>query len=470
MTVCSIQEEEQNDSSLFQSKISKKLPMVVSGKGIRIVIEDPYTKERRAVIDGTTGAAVGSLGHGDEEVISQIKDMVGDCFYSFTTGISNYHAENLSNFLINQCPKNAFSSALFVNSGSEANEANMKIAHQYHHEKGDYNRTIFISREKSYHGYTLNCMNISGTRVDEWKEMISPSPKVSNVYPYREMNIDENEKQYCQRLLTELDEKFKQIGPDKIVAFVTEPVSSSTLGTVPPLPGYLDGVRKICDKYGALLIMDEVMCGSGRCGTFCTWAQYMDLNNGPDLQSNGKSLGNGFVTISASLISPKVKNAFVKGSNFLKGGQTYHSHAFNCRVTLAVQEKIKRDGLIENIYKTGNYMGQQLIDRFLKSELNSTSNKNKIVGNIRGRGGFWSIELVKDRSTKEMFTKEDKIYELVNNVCLKNGLACMVIGGLEEKVGDHIILAPAFTLTKSEADEIVDILDKSISEVEAKIF
>lgn len=432
--------------------------MIVDAKGIYITVEDPYTKERKTVIDGSTGAAVGSLGHGNQKVIEEIKKLVGDNYYSFTTQISNYPAEELSNFILSRCPPGSMESAVFVNSGSEANEMNMKIAHQYHHELGDYGRNMFISRLKSYHGYTLGCMNIAGARVEEYLELMTPCPKVDTCYPYREMLEGETLEEYKDRLLKQLDDKFQEVGPNKVVAFVTEPLSSSTLGTCPPVPGYLDGVKAICEKYGALMILDEVMCGSGRCGTFCTWEQFMDPTNGPDLQSIGKCMGNGFVTISACLISKKVKAAFGQGSNYLYGGQTYHSHGFNCQAALAVQKEIKEQKLIENIAEVGLYLGEQLKDKLI--------GHYKCAGDVRGRGGFWSVEFVKDSKTKEIFPLTDNIPTLLKDWCYEFGMQIMAIGGTAPGIGDHVVISPAFILTKDELDKIVEILEKTCAQLD----
>lgn len=454
-----------SESHLLQGIVTKKNPFVIKGNGIEITAQDPYTGETFDMIDGCTGAAVGALGHGDSDIIEEMKIAAEECVYSFPLAMTNKNAEDLAEYLIERSPKGAFNAAIFTGSGSESNDNAMKIIYQYHVERNDHKRVKFISRKCSYHGYTLGSMAISEARISPWEPILlgtKQTPKVSTVYRYRQMKNNETEEQYKNRLLQEIEDAFIAAGPDKVAAFVTETVSGSTVGTEPPLPGYLEGIRSICHKYGALFMLDEVMCGLSRCGAFHAWEKYLPLDNessgavGPDIQSIGKTLGSGFVTIAGVLISPKVRNQIANGSNRIPGAQTYHSHSFNTRIALAVQKKIESENLTANIEEVGSYLG-----KLLKEKVPPIS---KYCGNIRGSGGFWTIEFVKNKETKEPFTTESFSFFL-GDVAFKNGLSIMALGGPTETC-DHISLAPAYIITKSDAEKIVNILIKSIIEAE----
>lgn len=456
-----------SESHLLQSTVTKKNPFVVAGEGIRITVEDPNNGEVFQMLDGCTGAAVGALGHRDPDILKEIVKASEECVYSFPLAMTNKYAEELAKYLIDISPKGAFKAALFTGSGSESNDNAMKIIYQYHVERNDAKRVKFISRKGSYHGYTIGSMSISGSRTTPFEPILlnqEQVPKVNNIYRYRDQLKNESEEQYKDRLLKELEEAFIAAGPDTVAAFVTETVSGSTIGTEPPLPGYLEGVRSICHKYGALFMLDEVMCGMSRCGALHAWLKYLPLDDessgavGPDIQSIGKTLGSGFVTIAGVLISPKVRDTIANGTNTIRGAQTYHSHAFNTRIALAVQKKIKALNLTANIEEVGSYIGE-----LLKEKLPSVS---KYTGDIRGSGGFWSVEFVKDKNTKEMFTVEDDFAHIVGETAFKNGLSIMALSGAGE-IGDHISLAPSYIITKKDAEDMVEVLVKSVIESEA---
>ncbi|GME81087.1 unnamed protein product [Ambrosiozyma monospora] len=262
---------------------------------------------------------------------------------------------------------------------------------------GDDKRYKFVSRTRSYHGYTIGSLSIGdGSRKSPFKPILlsdEQTPKVTNFYSYRTQKGTEEE--YTKELLAELKQCFIDNDPSTICGVIFETVGGSTIGTPTPPKGYLDGHNAFCDKYGALFMLDEFICGMGRCGyPFSFMHPDFSLSNGtgPDICTVGKTIGSGFVTLAGVLISPKIKKAFDEGSGCIMGAQTYHSHDFNCRVGLAVQKKIYDNNLIENWRVVGAY---------LKEQLQIKLKDNKIVGDISGAGDFLSIEAVKDKATKE---------------------------------------------------------------------
>lgn len=454
-------------SLLFSAKVNEHQPMVVGGKGNILIVEDPVTHKRREIFDAMGGAAVCALGHGDEDIVAEMGEAAKECTYTFCASMTNYYAEELAKFYIEKSPAGAFAAALFTCSGSESNENGMKTVRQYYLEKGEPDRTIFVSRKQSYHGYTLGCLALSESiRKEPFRAITLPAeqvPKFSPCYPYRDMKDGETVEKYCERLLEEIENTVVKAGPTKVAAIMCETLSGSTFGTSPPVPGYLQGIRKICDKYGILMWLDEVMCGTGRSsatGGLNCWESFPEFK-GPDLQSIGKTLGSGFVTIAGLLVSPKVKSVFVEGSNYIPGGQTYHQHSFNCRVALAVQKKIDRLGLRQKSFDHGQILGKAL---------EGLAPTTKTVGNVRGLGGFWSVELVKNKDTKEPFAASLGVGAKVAAKCYENGMTIMGLGGtIEGRIGDHVTVAPTYITTEEDIQFIVDTLIKSVKEVEADL-
>jgi len=460
MTQSQQQVQLQKSSTILQTAL-KPLPKAISGKGCYITVQDHRTGEIKTLLDGSSGAAVSSVGHGDEEIRAKMIEAVNDQIYTFPVITCNAQSEKLANFLIENSPKDAFAAATFTGSGSESNENMLKIVRKYHIENGDLKKIKFISRTQSYHGYTLGCLAISdNNRKFEFEDILAPSsitPKAQQCYPYRMQKKSETLEEYKDRLLKDLEDIFIKEGPETIGAFIAETVTGSTYGCNPPIPGYLDGCKSICEKYGALFVLDEVMCGMGRCGSLHAWEQFM-TTGGPDIQTIGKTLGAGYVTIAGVLFSPKVVNLFKSKNSQIVGAQTYHSHSFNCQVSYAVMNKVINQGLIENIKENGNYLGAQLQEKIGNS---------KYVGDIRGSGGFWAIEFVKDKETKEPFPSDVKFSAKFSEKLYDNGVFCLSGGGtVDGKLGDHTLFSPAFSITKEEVDIIVDACKKSIDELE----
>lgn len=459
----------EESSLLFSSKVDKFLPMVTGGDGNYLIVEDPATKQRRRIFDAVGGAAVCALGHNDEEITDAMAKAAKECTYSFPALMTNYYAEELAKFYIKESPEGAFASALWTASGSESNENAMKIIRQYYMELGEQERVIFVSRKQSYHGYTIGALSLGDSnRKEPFKEICLPAgqtPKVSQCYPYRGMQENESVEQYKDRLLEEIEQTFISYGTNKIAAFVCETLTGSTFGTSPAVPGYLSGLRTLCDKYGILLWLDEVMCGTGRAsatGGLNCWESYPDFS-GPDIQTVGKTLGSGFVTIAGVLVSPKIKKVFIEGSGFILGAQTYHQHSFNCRVALEVQKKISRLGLKKNVFEKGSKIGELLKEKGL-------SDKYKIIGDVRGLGGFWSIEIVKNKQTKEPFSPELTVGAKIAAKCLEHGMCVNGLGGtIDGKKGDHISIAPSFIISDDDVEFIVSTVLRSVADIQESL-
>jgi adenosylmethionine-8-amino-7-oxononanoate aminotransferase len=277
--------------------------------------------------------------------------------------------------------------------------------------------------------------------------------RVSPCYEYRERRGDESQGEFTGRLLAELEAKFIELGPENVIAFVAEPVVGATLGAVAPTPGYFKGVRALCDRFGILLIADEVMCGMGRTGTLYAFEQEDVV---PDLVTIAKGLGGGYQPIGAVLAQPRLTEVIRSGSGFFQHGHTYIGHPSAASAALAVQRVIQRDHLLPKVRRDGLYLLHALHERL---------DQHPHVGDVRGRGLFAGVELVFDRATKEPFDPRHQLHAKIKARAFANGLLVYPMGGtVDGRSGDHVLLAPPFVVTDADLDRIVDLLAESIQQ------
>jgi adenosylmethionine-8-amino-7-oxononanoate aminotransferase len=289
-------------------------------------------------------------------------------------------------------------------------------------------------------------------RREPFAPLLSPAHHISPCFAYRFRQAEESEEDYGRRVADELEAKIRELGEDSVFAFVAEPVVGATAGAVAPVPGYFARIREICDRYDVLLILDEVMCGMGRTGTLHASEQE---GVRPDLVTIAKGLGAGYQPIGAMLVAGRIFEAIRDGSGFFQHGHTYMGHPMACAAGLAVQQKIERDGLLENVRRMGAHLEAALHERF---------GNHPHIGDIRGRGLFRAIELVADRASKAPFGPELKLNARIKALALEAGLMCYPMGGTIDGVnGDHVLLAPPFIVEAAEIETIVDKLDGAVA-------
>jgi adenosylmethionine-8-amino-7-oxononanoate aminotransferase len=423
-------------------------PIAVRGEGIYL-----HTEDGRSIIDASGGAAVACLGHGNRRVAEAIGRQAAAMAYAHTGTFSNQPAEDLAEILLHDEP-GGLSRAWFCSSGSEGNEAAIKLARQYFLEVGQPQRTRTIARRQSYHGTTLGALAAGGNmmRRAHYEPILSQAHSlVSPCFAYRFKDPSETDAQYLDRLSEELDAEFQRLGPDTVMAFLAEPVVGATTGCVTALPGYFQRIRAICDRYGALLILDEVMCGMGRTGTLHAWEQEGVT---PDIQVIAKGLGGGYQPIGGILIADRIVSALAGGSGGFLHGQTYQAHPVACAAALEVQRIIREDGLVANVQAMGLRLEAALQDRF---------GNHRHVGDIRGRGLFWALEFVTDRASKTVFDPALKLNERIKAEALARGLGTYPMGGtIDGKQGDHVVLAPPYIATAADIDTIVERLGEAV--------
>ncbi|MCL6740997.1 aspartate aminotransferase family protein [Sphingomonas sp. RB56-2] len=435
---------------VFHRSTEARPPLAVRGEGI-YVIDDRGGR----YVDACGGAAVSCLGHGHPAVVAAMAEQARRLEYVHTGFFTTEAAEELAADIAGQCP-GTLDRVWFTGSGSEAIEAALKLARQYYLERGDSGRSKVIARRLSYHGNTLGALAAGGSawRRKPYEPLLIDVSLVDPCFEYRFAEPGESAEAYGERAANRLEQEILEIGPDRVMAFVAETVVGATAGAVPPVPDYLRRIREICDRHGMLLILDEVMCGSGRTGTFLSCEQDGVV---PDIVTLGKGLGAGYEPIAAAVCSSEVYDAVATGSGALKHGQTYNAHVIGCAAALAVQRVIREERLLPRVRQSG----ERLMDL-----LGQSFGQHSNVGDIRGRGLLIALELVADRATKAPFDAALAIHQRAKAEAFARGLLIYPSGGtVDGRSGDHILLAPPYNVSDGELDMIVDLLGQTIDAV-----
>ncbi|RYN45427.1 putative aminotransferase [Alternaria tenuissima] len=443
------------EPSLLHRSLAYQPHRVVSASGHYLFLEDG-----RSILDACGGAAVAIIGHGNKEVIAATVRQMSLVSYVHTGAYTTDSAEDLAKCILEhqgaaeRSPyRHDLTKAFFVGSGSEANDAAMKCARQYWFEKNETQRRIFVARKQGYHGNTFGAMSVSsviGRKVPYEQILLLNVSFVGPADHYHGARDAETEEEYVTRLVEEIEQEFLRLGPENIISFIGETVSGATLGAMASPKGYWPSVRTLCDKYGILLHLDEVMCGTGRTGTYFAFEQE-DIQ--PDIVTIGKGLGGGYAPIAGMLINRKIVDALKEGSSAFNHGQTYQAHPTSCATALAVQQIIKRDHLVNRCAVQGQKLGRRLQDTFKEC---------KHIGDIRGRGLFWCLEFMENATTKRPFPPQMAFGSTLQLAAFDLGVALYPgAGTVDGFEGDHILIAPPYTVTDAELDIIVSTLKKA---------
>jgi adenosylmethionine-8-amino-7-oxononanoate aminotransferase len=423
-------------------------PRAIGGEGVWLIGEGG-----RRILDASGGAAVSCLGHQHPRVLEAMSRQASKLAYAHTSFFSSEPAEALADKLVGQEP-GGLGYAYLVSGGSEAIEAGIKLARQYFIEIGQPQRQRFIARRQSYHGNTLGALAAGGNawRREPYAPLLSSAfSHVTPAFAYHEKQDSESEADFVGRLASELEAEFQRLGPQNVVAFIAEPVVGATAGCVPAPEGYFRAVREICDRHGALVILDEVMCGMGRTGTRHAWEQE---GIAPDIQAIAKGLGGGYQPIGAMLASARIVDVIRDGSGAFLHGHTYMAHPLACAAALEVQRVIDDKQLLDRVKSLGGQLERRLTERF---------GNHRHVGDIRGRGLFQAIELVADRATRAPFDPALKLNQRIKAIAFEGGLGCYPAGGcMDGRSGDHVLLAPPYIATSDDIDMIVDRLGEAV--------
>ncbi|WP_374292465.1 aspartate aminotransferase family protein [Paenirhodobacter enshiensis] len=430
-----------NRTHILHRDPSHPLPVAVAGDGPYII-----DSTGKRYLDASGGAAVSCLGHSEGRVIAAIKAQLDRIPYAHSSFFTSEPAEELAEFLTARAPGD-LGHVYYVSGGSEANETALKLARQYFWEKGETGRRHFIARRQSYHGNTIATLSVGfnpGRRA-VYEPILLPVSHIAPCFAYRYAEPGETPEAYGIRAADELEAEILRLGPETVIAFIAETVGGATAGAITAAPGYFRRIREICDRYGILLILDEVMCGMGRTGRLFACE---DEGVAPDLLSCAKGLGAGYQPIGACLMSDRIFEAITTGSGAFQHGFTYVGHATACAGALAVQKVIEEDGLLANVRAMGAALDTALRARF---------GDHPHVGDIRGRGLFRAIELVEDRADKTPFDPARKVYARLKAAALDAGLMVYPGGGtIDGRRGDHVLMAPPYIIDETHVALIVE--------------
>ena len=434
-------------SHVFPRHSQSTPPVAVRGEGCYMV-----DASGKRYLDGSGGAAVSCLGHSDPEVSAAIKAQLDEIAFAHTGFFTSQPAEDLADLLIANAPGD-LDRVYLVSGGSEANEAAIKLARQYHVERGEPQRRHLIARRQSYHGNTLGALSAGGNewRREPFRPLLIDVTHIDPCFEYRLREEGESPEQYGRRAADLLEAEIQRLGPDSVMAFMAEPVVGATMGAVAAAPGYFKRIREICDTYGVLLILDEVMCGMGRTGTLFACEQD---GIAPDIACIAKGLGAGYQPIGAMLCSSQIYQTIAEGSGFFQHGHTYLGHPVACAAGRAVVSAVLNRGLLGRVQAQGVKLTAALHERF---------GQNPHVGDIRGRGLFQALEFVTGRETKTPFDPSLGINKIVKKAAFEAGLICYPMGGtIDGRLGDHVLVAPPFIIQDEQITELVDKLEVAV--------
>jgi adenosylmethionine-8-amino-7-oxononanoate aminotransferase len=446
-------------SNVFYRKYDHALPTIVRGDGIYL-----YDGAGKRYLDACGGAMVCSIGHGVAEVADALADQARTIAYVNGTAFTNEPVEALAALLVSKAPA-GLDRVYFLNSGSEAVEAALKLARQYHVERGEPERRVVIAQTPGYHGNTLFALSASARA--HYRTMFGPwltdVVMIDAPYPYRSANREPATGAALERAIA-------HAGPGNVAAFIAEPIGGSSTGASVPPPGYFANVREICDRYGVIFICDEVLTGAGRTGTFFGIEHSRNTDGTaviPDIITMGKGLNAGYAPLSAFIAKASIVEAITDGSGNFMHAQTYSHNPLAAAAALAVQRHIEKHALVERAARVGAALGERL------ASLQATiaSPVAELIGDVRGIGMLWAMEFVRDRESREALPRNLKFAETLVEEARQHGLVLWPnVGHADGTNGDLVMIAPAFSIEPQQIDELVDLLQASLIATHGRVF
>jgi len=441
-----------NQDHVFYRTLTKFYPTISHGEGIYL-----YDTNGKRYIDGSGGAAVVNIGHGVKEITEAMLKQAGKVSFAHGSQFTSEAAMAFAERIVSLAPE-GLTKVYFVSGGSEAIETAVKMARQYHVDRGKPEKYKVISRWTSYHGNTLGALTLSGHtgRRRYYMPLIQHTPHIAPAYCYR-CPFDLEPDSCSLECAEDLERTILYEGPDSVSAFLAESIVGATAGALVPRDGYFQRIREICDRYDILLIVDEVMSGIGRTGKNFGIDHW---NVVPDLIVSAKGLASGYNPIACTIAKEEIHRTIKETSGAFVHGHTYCQNPLSCAVGLAVLSYIEENQLIARCAQMGEY----LLDRL------QILREQKIVGDVRGKGLFAGVEYVRNKATKETFDPGMKVNTLIANKAFDKGLIIYPGGGGADGIrGDHSLIAPPFIITEDQLDELVVLLEETIEEVEASI-
>lgn len=427
------------ESFVFYRKLNRSYPKAVRAEGSYI-----YDEKGARYLDASGGAVVVNIGHGVQQIADAIAEQARKLAYCNGTQFTNDPVEELAAELAEILP-GTLKYSYFLSSGSEATEAAVKLARQYWYDKGVTSKWKVICRTPSYHGNTLAALSLSGR--EHYRKIYGPllteHPRIAAPDNYRHPG--------CKACTGEaLEEEIAKQGADTVSAFIAEPIIGSSAGAMVPTQEYYKNVADICKRHNILFIADEVMAGMGRTGKWFSFQHYDFI---PDIMTLGKGLNGGVVPLSAVVAKKELIEVLAKTSGYFNHAQTYSHTPVICAAGVATVRHLKKSNLVERCAEMGGYLFEKLAE--LKN--------HPLIGDIRGKGLMAAIEFVRDRKTKEPFVREQRFAERLTDRAFENGLILWPnVGHVDGVNGDLVMIAPPFTVSKAEIDEIISSIKQTL--------
>ncbi|MBB3331607.1 adenosylmethionine-8-amino-7-oxononanoate aminotransferase [Halomonas campaniensis] len=431
------------DSPLFY-QAGPALPEVSHADGVTL-----WDTQGKEYLDGCSGAISCNLGHGRQDIRDAMLAQLDRVAFTYRTQFESAPALALGHALV-ELTGGALEKVFFVSSGSEAVESALKLARQYFVAIGEPRRRRFVSLRPSYHGSTLGALGVTGYRPLEapFTDLIHASLKVPGPDFYRHRDADDDA--HVDRVLAETRAAMEAAGPESIIAFVLEPVGGASTGARLLGERYLKGIRALCDEAGCLLILDEVLTGVGRTGAWFAWQHYGVV---PDLLATAKGLGAGYYPVGALLTRSDIVAEVMARGGF-QHGHTYAGNPLACATGLAVIEAIRREGLLANTRARGEQLG---------AGLRALAGRYPWVGQVRGLGLLWGVELVADPTTREPFPAEQNRFAQITALAREAGLLIYPRRPLDGVAGDHFLVTPPLTITAAEVETLLERLARAMA-------
>lgn len=436
-----------SDNSPLFYQADTQMPIVSHAQGIYL-----WDTQGNQYLDGCSGAITCNMGHNHPEIKQAMQQQLDNVAFSYRTQFESQAAIDLGQRLVDHTD-GVLDKVFFVGSGSEAVESAMKLARQYFYEKGESQRQHFVSLAPSYHGSTLGALSLTSYQPLEapFSDITQSGIKVPSpdFYRYREADIGS----HIEAVLAQTAAAMAQVPKNSIAAFVLEPVGGASTGARMLCQAYYDGVKKLCEAHGCLLIVDEVLSGAGRTGK---WLAYQHYDMQPDIVAMAKGLGAGYYPVAAMLTRAELVDVVMQNGGF-QHGHTYAGNPLACATGVAVLKAMAAENVIENAAQQGEY---------LRQKLDALAERSTIIGHVRGIGLLQGIEFVRDKNSKQPWPAELNVFAKITALAKQNGLLVYPRRCLDGIEGDHILITPPLTITAAEIDELVNLLDTSVQLLE----
>ena len=434
----------------YQSRLQR--PALDRAEGIHM-----WDVDGKRYIDGASGAMVSNIGHSNPNVLEAMRRQMDLSTFGYRLHFQTDSSEALADRLAGLAPP-GLGRVFFVSGGSEATESAMKFARQHALSQGEAQRYKIITRSPSYHGSTLGALSVTGyaPMTAPFDPMMRPMPKIPAPRAYLD-GLDADDPATGAHYARMLEDRILEEGPDTVLAFMVEPVGGASTGALVPPAGYMAAIRQICDRYGVLLIHDEVMSGGGRTGRYLGSAHWADA--APDLICLSKGLGAGYVPLGAMIARDDMVEAVLDAGGFIHG-HTYAGNPLACAAGVAVLDEIEAGGMLQNASTMGD---------LLQARLRDLMQKYPLIGDVRGKGLLLAFEMMQDRQTKVPLPPALNAHSRLVEIAYENGLIIYsrrTRGGLS---GDHFLVCPPMIVTAPQVEEIAALLDRSLAQFMAQL-